>query len=70
MDDYQQQQSVIVREILEIALGYAEPMETLNDVVANLDVLVSFAHASAMAPIPYVRPVLIEQGECALNTLR
>ena len=38
-------------------------METLDDLVAHLDVIVSFAHVSANAPSSYVKPVVLERGK-------
>ena len=60
--DYAEQQKGIVAEVITIACGYVEPLNLLSDVVANLDVLVSFAQASADAPLPYVRPKLLPKG--------
>lgn len=54
--EYDKQQSALVREIVSITLTYSPVLEKLSLVLANLDVLCSFAHASSYAPIPYVRP--------------
>lgn len=61
--NYSSKQEELVLEVLRIAAGYSEPMLSLNYVLAQLDVLISFAHASAMAPTPYVRPILTPRGE-------
>ena len=60
--DYSTTQATLVSEVMQIAGGYSDPMLTLNSILAQLDVLVSFAHASAMAPIPYVRPTITPKG--------
>lgn len=60
--EYTTTQASLVTEVLRIASGYTEPMLSLNCTLAQLDVLISFAHASAIAPLPYVRPTIIPKG--------
>ncbi|KAJ3416618.1 MutS-like protein [Chytridiales sp. JEL 0842] len=60
---YDDLQSSLVKEIVSIAAGYFPVLERLNALVAHLDVLLSFAHVSVHAPVPYVRPKLLEKGK-------
>ncbi|XP_062614834.1 DNA mismatch repair protein Msh2-like [Saccostrea cucullata] len=61
-EEYSEQQKSIVAEIISIAAGYCETMFMLNELIAQLDVLVSFAVSAASAPIPFVCPKLLNKG--------
>eukprot|EP00123_Amoebidium_parasiticum_P014198 comp22389_c2_seq1/m.33400 comp22389_c2_seq1/g.33400 ORF comp22389_c2_seq1/g.33400 comp22389_c2_seq1/m.33400 type:complete len:920 (-) comp22389_c2_seq1:572-3331(-) len=61
-DQYHERQSSLEQEVVSIAAGYDTPMEALNDVLALLDVLVSFSVVSASAPTQYIRPKMMEMG--------
>ncbi len=47
--------------------SYIPVMESLDDLVAHLDVIVSFAHVSANAPSSYVKPEVLERGKTPLD---
>nr|CAD7587022.1 unnamed protein product [Timema genevievae] len=61
-EQYSEQQKAIVAEIIGIAAGYVSTLHYLNDVLARLDVLTSFAEVAATAPKPYVRPTVKSDG--------
>jgi DNA mismatch repair protein MSH2 len=62
-NQYMTTQGTLAAEIIEVAGGYSNPLQVLNDLLSQLDVLLSFAHVSANAPVPYVRPVIKGKGE-------
>lgn len=64
--DYTSTQASLVEDVLKIAATYTEPMQALNHTLAQLDVLIGFAHAAAVAPLPYVRPVILPKGNIPL----
>ncbi|CAO3669338.1 unnamed protein product [Umbelopsis vinacea] len=62
-NQYDKKQNSLVKEVIGIVATYCPIMESLGSLIAHLDVLVSFAHVSVMAPIPYIRPTLYPIGE-------
>ncbi|KAH8551569.1 muts domain V-domain-containing protein [Umbelopsis sp. PMI_123] len=62
-NQYEKKQNSLVKEVIGIVATYCPIMESLGSLIAHLDVIVSFAHVSVMAPIPYVRPTLHPIGE-------
>ncbi|KAF8962360.1 DNA mismatch repair protein [Flammula alnicola] len=61
---YARTQSGLVKEVIEIAATYVPVLETLNNILAHLDVILSFAHVSANAQ--YVKPNVTEKGSGSL----
>ncbi|XP_067950413.1 DNA mismatch repair protein Msh2-like [Watersipora subatra] len=59
---YQDLQNDVVTEIMKVAGGYSELLYRLGDLIAMLDVIVSFAVASVTAPTPYTRPTVLPRG--------
>ncbi|KAF9583835.1 MutS-like protein, partial [Lunasporangiospora selenospora] len=60
--EYEKTQSSLAKEVIAIASTYCSVLEKLNTLVAQLDVLVSFAHVSVHAPTPYVKPRMSALG--------
>ncbi|KAK7745884.1 MSH2 protein [Cytospora paraplurivora] len=62
-DNYKRTQSGLANEVISVAASYCPLLERLAGVLAHLDVIVSFAHCSAHAPISYVRPTIHPRGQ-------
>lgn len=61
--NYTRTQTGLVQEVVGVAASYCPVLERLAGVLAHLDVIVSFAHCSAHAPISYVRPTIHPRGK-------
>lgn len=59
---YRYHQNGLAREVIKIAATYGPPLEAIGQVIAHLDVILSFAHASTVAVIPYVRPNIVDSS--------
>ncbi|KAF5343843.1 hypothetical protein D9756_011343 [Leucocoprinus leucothites] len=59
---YERTQSSLVKEVIAIAATYTPVLETLDGIIAHIDVILSFAHVSVNAPIPYIKPTLFDKG--------
>ncbi|KKK17969.1 hypothetical protein ARAM_007275 [Aspergillus rambellii] len=60
--NYNRTQTGLVSEVVNVAASYCPVLEQLAGVLAHLDVIVSFAHASVHAPTAYVRPKIHPRG--------
>ncbi|KAA8646090.1 hypothetical protein EYZ11_003734 [Aspergillus tanneri] len=60
--NYNRTQTGLVNEVVNVAASYCPVLEQLAGVLAHLDVIVSFAHASVHAPTSYVRPKMHPRG--------
>ncbi|KAI9506275.1 MSH2 protein [Coemansia spiralis] len=67
---YSRAQTALVKEVIREASQYSAELESLNKIVAHLDVVLSFAEASSVAPIPYIRPVIRADGDFKLTAAR
>jgi DNA mismatch repair protein MSH2 len=65
--EYQSQQQGLVSKAVETASTYLPVVEAASTVIAELDVLTSFATAAALSPNGYVRPVLRPRGSGVLK---
>ncbi|KAK3870845.1 hypothetical protein Pcinc_023957, partial [Petrolisthes cinctipes] len=66
-EEYLSQQKAIVDEIMTIAGGYIEVIQNLGEVLATLDCIYALGSAAVSAPVPYIRPHLLEKGSGRLE---
>jgi DNA mismatch repair protein MSH2 len=64
--EYKKLQSDIAKEVISIVGSYFPILESLNQVVAQLDVFMTLACAAVFAPTPYIRPQITCNGEIEL----
>lgn len=57
--DYEAAQAEIAKQVVEMATTYTPVVQDCVTLLAELDVLLCFAHVSMTAPEPYVRPKLV-----------
>ncbi|KAH6567900.1 hypothetical protein BASA62_005862 [Batrachochytrium salamandrivorans] len=60
---YELLQQNLSKEVINITGSYFPVLEHLNQLIAHLDVLVSFAHVAVSAPTQYVRPKMSAMGQ-------
>ena len=57
--EYSKAQEQLVGKIVDVAKSYIPLFHIYSSIIAQLDVLLAFAEASANAPIPYTRPDIL-----------
>ncbi|KAJ1502521.1 MutS-like protein [Coelomomyces lativittatus] len=68
--EYEAQQSVLVKEFMHKVEPHVPTFLVLNQLLNELDVLCAFAYVSQHAPIPYVKPIINENGPLELIQCR
>ncbi|KAK0496447.1 hypothetical protein EDD18DRAFT_1353200 [Armillaria luteobubalina] len=66
-DKYTQTQSGLVKEVVNIASMSTPVLESLDNIIVHLDVILSFAHVSVNVPEPYVKLTVFEMGMSNLS---
>lgn len=69
-EQYQKQQTELVNQVREVAASYTPMLERLNQIFANLDVMISFAHVSTNSRRPYCRPKISADEKLLLAEAR
>ena len=61
--DYDNNQREIVKNAMGVAVTYIPVLERASELIAELDVLASFAHVAAFSPHGYCRPVMTDNDD-------
>tara|TARA_B100000524_G_scaffold203349_1_gene106077 strand:+ start:150 stop:2930 length:2781 start_codon:yes stop_codon:yes gene_type:complete len=61
--EYNVQQKGLVARVMETALTFVPLVHEAQDLIAELDVLLTFAQVSVSAPEPFVRPTIVDVDE-------
>jgi len=61
-EEYTAKQAELVQKCVAVVATYVPVIEEMREMISNLDVLLSFAHASVSASTPYVRPQMTIAG--------
>lgn len=61
--EYDRHQKQVVQDAMKVAATYQGPLERTNELIAQLDVLVSLAHVAAYSPHGYCRPTMTDGEE-------
>jgi DNA mismatch repair protein MSH2 len=62
MTKYNEIQDDIVMNAMTIVISYTPVLERANSLLAELDVLLAFAHVAVNAPQTYQRPIILPAG--------
>ncbi|CAL0307150.1 unnamed protein product [Lupinus luteus] len=63
VEEYKSCQKELVNKVVQIAATFSEVFESLAELIAELDVLLSFAVLASSCPTPYTRPVITSSDE-------
>ena len=69
-NDYKEEQKQVVGKILEVVSTYYPAMENAASLIAELDCIAAFAHTSANASTPYIRPKINKGGNLIMKDCR
>ncbi|CAH0515463.1 unnamed protein product [Peronospora belbahrii] len=67
-DEYEERQAHLLNAAIDVASTYVPVLEAATATLAELDVLLGFAHAACHAGSGYCRPTLEQNGDCVVLT--